>query len=64
MVNLEVADHDQANSVGAAGHEGAGVDPAPVAVLDHLGVAQKAHHHHHEGANVSDQTEEAALGRV
>lgn len=64
MVHLEVADHDQADGVGAAGHEGTGVDPAPVAVLDHLGVSQKAHHHHHEGTHVPDQTEEAALGRV
>lgn len=64
MVHLEVSDHDQADGVGAAGNKGTGVDPAPVAVLDHLGVSQKAHHHHHEGSHVPNQTEEAALGRV
>lgn len=45
-VYLEVAHHDQTHSVGAAGHQSAGVDPTSVAVFDHLGVAQKAHHHH------------------
>lgn len=45
-VHLKVAHHDQTHSVGAAGHQSAGVDPTSVAVLDHLGVAQKAHHHH------------------
>lgn len=45
-VYLEVAHHDQTHSVGAAGHQSAGVDPASVAVFDHLGVAQKAHHHY------------------
>lgn len=64
MIHLEVSDHDEADGVGAAGHERAGVDPAPVTVLDDLGVTQKAHHHHHEGSHVTDQTEEAALGRV
>lgn len=64
MVHLEIADHDEADGVSAARHEGAGVDPAPVAVLDDLGVTQKAHHHHHEGSHVSDQAEEAALRRV
>lgn len=43
---LEVAHHDQTNSIGAAGHQSAGVDPASVAVFYQLGVAQKAHHHH------------------
>lgn len=45
-VYLEVSHHDQTHSVGAARHQSAGVDPAAVAVFDHLGVAQKAHHHH------------------
>lgn len=43
---LEVAHHDQTDGVGTAAHQSAGVDPALMAVLDHLGVAQKAHHHH------------------
>lgn len=45
-VYLEVAHHEQTHGVGAARHQSAGVDPTAVAVLDHLGVAQKAHHHH------------------
>lgn len=45
-VYLEVSHHDQTHGVGAAGHQSAGVDPTSVAVFDHLGVAQKAHHHH------------------
>lgn len=43
---LEVAHHDQTDGVGTAAHQSAGVDPTLMAVLDHLGVAQKAHHHH------------------
>lgn len=42
---LKVAHHDKTNGIGAARHQSAGVDPASVAVFDHLGVAQKAHHH-------------------
>lgn len=45
-VYLEVAHHEQTHGVGAARHQSAGVDPTAVTVLDHLGVAQKAHHHH------------------
>lgn len=45
-IYLKVAHHDQTNSVGAAGHQSTGVDPAVAAVFNHLGVAQKAHHHH------------------
>lgn len=61
MVHLKVPHHNQSHSVGAPRHQGAGVDPAAVAVLYHLGVAQKAHHHHHEGSDVPDQAKEAAL---
>ena len=45
-VYLEVSHHDQPHGVGAARHQGAGVEQAVVAVLDHLGVAQQAHHDH------------------
>lgn len=46
MNHLEVSHHDQSYSVGAARQQGVGVNPASVAVLNHLGIAQKAHHHH------------------
>lgn len=49
LVHLEVSHHHQAQGVGAARHQGAGVDPALVAVLNHLGVAEKTHHHHCRG---------------
>lgn len=43
---LEVAHHDQTHGVGAARHQSTGVDPTMAAMFNHLGVAQKAHHHH------------------
>lgn len=45
-VHLEVSHHDQAHGIGTARHQGAGVDPAVVAVFDDLGVAQQTHHDH------------------
>lgn len=63
MIHLEVSHHDQTHSVDAAKNQGAGVDPTLLAVLDHLGVAQKAHHHHHESSNVANQAEQAAFRR-
>lgn len=39
LIHLEVSHHHQAQGVGAARYQGAGVDPTLVAVLNHLGVA-------------------------
>lgn len=64
VINLKVAHHDKTNGIGAARHQSAGVDPASVAVFDHLGVAQKAHHHNHEGSNIAYQAEQTAFRRV
>lgn len=39
LLHLEVSHHNQAQGVGAARDQSAGVDPTLVAVLNHLGIA-------------------------
>lgn len=39
LIHLEVSHHYQAQGIGAARHQSAGVDPTLVAVFNHLGVA-------------------------
>lgn len=58
MTDLEIPHHDQANSIAEPSHQATGVDPAAVAVLDHLSIAQKAHHHHYQKTEIQKREKE------